>query len=72
MRINVRVKPRSKVKGVVCLDDGSYQVLVNAPAKEGKANAEVVEALAEYFDRPKSSVNILKGTSGRHKIVEIL
>ena len=72
MRINVKVKPRSKVKGVIRLPDGTYQVMVNAPPIEGKANEQVVEALAEHFDCPKRDITILKGSSGRLKIVEIL
>lgn len=72
MKISVRVKPRSRVKGMERLADGTYQVKVNAPPVDGKANEEVLEVIAKFFDRPKRDITILKGTSGRLKIIEIL
>lgn len=71
MKITVRVKPRSKATGVVLLPDGTYQVNVNAPPVEGRANEQVIEELAEHFKRPKRDISILKGVNGRLKIIEI-
>ncbi len=71
MKINVRVKPRSRVSGVVPQPDGSYVVSVNVPPVDGKANEKLIELLAEHFRRPKRDVVILKGASGRQKTVEI-
>ena len=72
MRINVRVKPGSKTKGVVLQDDGSYLVRVTSPPVEGRANYQMLEILAEHFGCPKRDISILKGTKARFKIVEIL
>ena len=71
MKINVHVKPRSKQPGVVPLPDGTYQVSVNAPPVDGRANEQVIDLLADYFNRPKREVTILKGIAGRLKIVQI-
>ncbi len=72
MRISVKVKPNAKSASVEKCVDGCYIVRVKAPAKEGKANDAVAEALSEYFERPKSRVTILHGRTGRNKVVEIL
>ena len=71
MRINVRVKPNSSKNEVSRQEDGSYLVKVTSPPLEGKANAQVVELLSEFFVRPKRNITILRGARGRSKIVEI-
>ncbi len=72
MRLSIKVKPNSKTVSVEKLSGGSYVVRVKAPAKEGKANDAVVEALGEYFDKPKSRIAIVHGQAGKNKVVEIL
>ena len=62
-KIIVHAVPNSKEPGIVKLEDGTYRVKINAPSKEGKANARLQDMLAEYFKVPKSSVNI----EGRYK-----
>lgn len=71
MKISVIVKPNSRKESVERLADGTYQVRVNAPPIEGRANEAVVEVIARYFSVPKSAVTILKGTTGKRKIVEV-
>ena len=71
MRIQIVVKPNSKVIGVHKESDGSFTVRVNAPPVDGKANAAVIEALSEHFSVRKSAVKILHGETGKRKLVEI-
>lgn len=71
MEIQVVVKPNSRRTGVEEVEPGIYRVSVNAPPQEGKANAAVIEALANHFGVPKSRVTILHGQKGRKKRVEI-
>lgn len=72
MRIRVRVVPRAKTNGIELLPDGSLRVRVSAPAEGGRANAAVIEALAEHFHVPRRTVTIRYGATGRSKLVEIL
>ena len=51
--------------------DGSYLVKVLSPAREGKANKELIDLLANYFRIPKSRIEIISGAKSRSKIVEI-
>lgn len=70
-RIEVRVVPRSKRPGVEAGPDGTLTVRVAQPAEDGRANAAVIEALAERFRVPKRAVTILRGHATRRKLIEI-
>jgi|GEM_PF-335906 len=71
MKILVYVKPRSAQVGVEKIGKDQFLVRVKAPAKENKANKEVIELLSDYFKVAKSQINILKGLKSRQKIVAI-
>jgi len=72
MKISVRVKPNARKNEVKDLGGGKYSVSVTAPPVDGKANDRLVALLAEYFDKPKRVITILRGVNAREKIVEIL
>lgn len=69
--ISVAVKPQAKKVSVTQTNAGEYQVSVNAPAHEGKANRAVIQLLSEYFSVPKSKIKIVRGQTARKKIVSI-
>lgn len=72
MNVTVRVKPGSK-KGPLVQPalDGSLLVFVREPAVEGKANQAVIELLADYYDVPKRSVQMISGQKSRLKHFKI-
>lgn len=72
MKIKVTVKTGSKTPGVVSGEDGVYIVAVKSQAKEGKANAEMIRFLADYFGVIRASVRIISGLKSREKILEIV
>jgi len=71
MKISVKVKPNARKNEVKQIDASSFIVSVTAPPVEGKANEKVVEVLAEYFEKPKRCITILRGISGKTKMVDI-
>lgn len=71
MRISVRVKPNSRRPGVEVLPDGTLLVRVASPARENRANEEMVEHLCRHFKLPRSSITILKGAHTPHKVIEV-
>jgi len=71
MKIAVHVKPNARKEAVTVREDGVYVVQVSVPPVEGKANERLIEVLSKHFRQPKSTIQILKGAHGRHKIVEI-
>ena len=71
MKIVVAVKPNSRHESVELQPDGSYLVRVNAPPTEGKANRRVIDLLADFFAKPKSSIELTAGQKGKKKIFRI-
>lgn len=71
MRIEVKVQPRSKQESIEAISETKLKVRIKAPAVEGRANAKLVEVLAEHFKVPRSHIQILKGEKSKNKLVEI-
>jgi uncharacterized protein (TIGR00251 family) len=68
----VHVRPRSGRAAILGRRaDGSLEVTVRAAPEGGKANAELIGLLARALGVPRGAVEILRGASGRTKIVRI-
>ena len=65
---NIRVTPHAKQNKVV-ESDGVLRVYTTTVPENGRANSAVIELLSEYFDVPKSKIKIIKGLTGRDKVV---
>jgi len=72
MKIFVKAKAGAKEESVRKIDATHFAVAVKAPAKDGKANRAVEKAVAKHFGVSVSCVSVVKGHSGRQKIVEVL
>jgi uncharacterized protein (TIGR00251 family) len=70
MRINVRVIPRSG-KNLIGWEEGGLKVRLTAPPIDGAANDALIALLAQCLGLHKRDIQIVHGTTGRHKIVEI-
>lgn len=71
IRLSVKVVPgasRSRVAGVL---DRALRVAVAAPPEGGRANAEVIELLAEVLGVKRAAIRIVRGQTQRLKIVQI-
>lgn len=71
MQIKVKVTPRSSKSGVMGDKDGVLIVKLKSAPVDGEANAELIRALAEYFDCAKSAITIKNGQAGRIKTILI-
>ncbi len=72
MILRVRAKPRSKLECVKEIEKDLYEVAVKEPPEDGKANERIVELLAEHFRVPRSRVKLLRGSTSRLKVFEII
>jgi uncharacterized protein len=70
MRIDVRVFPRSG-KNLIEWEEGGLKVRLTAPPIDGAANVALIALLAQRLGLHKRDIQIVHGTTGRHKIVEI-
>ena len=67
---NIRVTPHAKQNKVV-ETDGVLRVYTTVAPENGRANDAVIKLLSEYLDVPKSKIKILRGMTGRDKIIAI-
>ena len=67
----VRVQPGAKRDGIVGIYGDALKVAVSAPAADGKANAALVEVLAQEFEVRRSDVEIVSGATSRSKVVRV-
>ena len=70
-RLTVRVTPNASRSEITGVREGVLQIKIAAPPVEGKANKELVEFLSEALGVRKSAVIIVKGQTGRKKIIEV-
>src|SRR5437870_464115 len=71
-RIEVRVRPRASRSRVLGERDGVLDVAIAAPPVDGAANRALVALLAATLGVAKSRVCVLRGESGRNKLIEVV
>ena len=77
MKLALKVTPGARKNEILGWEDDYPQVgrvlkvKIAAPPVEGKANKEIVLFLAKALGIPKTAVEVVHGTSGRIKLVEI-
>jgi len=70
MILEVRVIPGAK-KDLFKEEAGKVKVYLTAPPVEGKANAALVDFLAEHYGIRPSCIEIIKGLKSRNKVINI-
>ncbi|MEI6040360.1 MAG: DUF167 domain-containing protein [Candidatus Berkelbacteria bacterium] len=71
MKIKVKVKTNAREDLVELIDENEYLVKTKELPINGRANLAVIELLAEYFDKPKSLIQIDSGFGSKTKIIEV-
>ena len=69
--LRVRVQPRSSRNALAGEREGALVVRLTAPPVEGRANQALARVLAEALDVAPSAVQLLRGDSGRDKLVSV-
>lgn len=70
MIVNIRVIPRARRNQITVDTDGTVRVHTTAAPADGAANEAVIKMLAEHFKVPKTSINIICGSTSRNKVIE--
>lgn len=66
--LSIKVIPNSS-KNELIKDADRIRLKITAPPVDNKANKFVVEYLAKYFKIPKTSIQIVRGTTSREKTI---
>ena len=67
----VKVQPGAGRNEIAGFTGGVLQVKIAAPPEKGKANRELIGFLSRLLDVKKSSISIIKGETGRNKLIAI-
>ena len=70
-RLPVKVIPGAARRGIAGWMGDRLKIRVTEPPEKGKANAAVVELLAEALGVPRARVRIVSGTASPLKLVEV-
>jgi uncharacterized protein (TIGR00251 family) len=71
MQFAVVVQPRASRTEIVGEHGGALKLRVAAPPVDGAANEELIRFLARSLSVPQSAVRVLRGSTGRRKVVEV-
>jgi uncharacterized protein (TIGR00251 family) len=69
--LRVRVQPRASSDGIGGERNGALAVRLTAPPVEGAANEALTRLLARALGVPPGAVRVLRGQTGREKIVHV-
>jgi len=69
--IALHVQPGARRTAIVGLHGDRLKVAVSAPPADGRANAALLEFLAERLAIPKSSLRLFSGAGSREKRVAV-
>ena len=69
--LTVRVQPGAQRNKIIGLQGEALKIKIAAPPVDNKANAALVDFLAETLGLPKSAIAIRHGATSQGKLVEI-
>ncbi|XP_044469929.1 UPF0235 protein C15orf40 homolog [Mangifera indica] len=69
--ITIHAKPGSKVSSITDVSDEAVGVQIDAPAKDGEANAALLEYISSVLGVKRRQVSIGSGSKSRDKIVVV-
>jgi uncharacterized protein YggU (UPF0235/DUF167 family) len=71
MRLEIHVHPGASRNAVGGTHDGALIVRVTDPAERGRATRSALRLVADALAVPPQSVNLVRGSTTRRKLVEI-
>lgn len=69
--LNIILQPSAKKDEIIGVFDHQLKIKIKAPPVEGKANEYAVKFLANFFDIPRSSVELIRGHQSKRKVFSI-
>lgn len=69
--LTLHIQPGAKKTAVVGRHGDALKIRLAAPPVDGKANAALLEFIADTLGLPKAAVNLKSGHASRRKVVEV-
>ena len=70
-KLEITVSPKSSQSKITIDENNNIKVYLHSPPVDGKANAECIQLFSKKLNIAKSKINIIKGTKGKRKKLEI-
>jgi len=71
MKVHIKVKPNSSEQKVVDFGDFRYLVYLKSPAKDNKANIELINLMSKHLGVPVNRIDISFGKTSDDKILDV-
>lgn len=71
MKLKINVIPKSSINKIIKISEDELKIKLTAPPVDGQANRELIKLLSKEYKTAKANISILKGETGKNKIVEI-
>lgn len=65
--LEVKAVPGSSYSGISGFLGTALKIKVASPPEKGKANEEIIQLLSDTFKVPRSSIQLIQGTTSPHK-----
>ncbi|ALD21615.1 DUF167 domain-containing protein [Hymenobacter sp. DG25A] len=69
--LHIKAKPNARQNALLLAADGTITVRLKAPPQDGKANACLLEYLAQVLGQPKSNLELLTGHTAPFKKIAV-
>lgn len=69
--LTLHIQPGAKKSEIAGLHGDALKIRLNAPPVDGKANAALVEFIAEALGVPRSAVSLKSGQTSRRKVIAV-
>jgi len=70
--LTLHIQPGAKKSEIAGLHGDALKIRLNAPPVDGKANAALVEFIAEALGVPRSAVSLKSGQTSRRKVIAVI
>lgn len=71
MKVFAKITPKAKKDKVEEIDSEHFKIHVREAPEKGKANAAVIEVLAEHLGINENRIRLISGATSRNKVFEI-
>ncbi|UOE99993.1 DUF167 domain-containing protein [Bdellovibrio reynosensis] len=71
VRLHLFIQPKSSKNEVVGPHNEEIKIKITAPPVDGQANEALIEFLSKLAKVAKRNITLIKGETGRHKVIEI-
>lgn len=70
MLIKIKARPGSGQQKIE-QKEGHLEISLKNPAEQNKANIELINLVAKYFNKPVSAIKIIRGKTSKNKLIEV-